>query len=109
MVKEEGEECEIKCVCHLFEFQGIICRHATAVLILEGIYSIPNKYILRRWRKNIKRSHTKVRVSYSDRSVIDAGRRYNQICTTFFDIVDIASEFQKKYDIVMDKLVNLKI
>lgn len=27
------DKCEIICSCNLFEFQGIVCRHAIAVLI----------------------------------------------------------------------------
>ena len=46
-IEEKGEECEIKCVCLLFELRGILCHHAIAVLILEGIYSMPTKYITR--------------------------------------------------------------
>ena len=109
LVKEDGEECETKCVCRLFELREILCRHAIVVLILEEIYSIPTKYILKKWRKDIKRLHTKVRVSYSNWSITGEGRRYNQMCTTFFYVADIASDFQEKCDIVMDTLGDLQI
>ena len=71
LVIKEGEECEVICVCCLFEFRGILCQDTIVVLSMEGIYSIPTKYILRKWRKDIKRHHTKVKVSYSDWSVTD--------------------------------------
>ena len=46
LIQEDGEECEIKCVCRLFEFRGILCQYALATLSLEGIHSnIPNKYL----------------------------------------------------------------
>ena len=36
-------ECEVKCTCRLFEFRGILCRHALAVMaIAEGIQSVPS-------------------------------------------------------------------
>ncbi|KAK3205427.1 hypothetical protein Dsin_019473 [Dipteronia sinensis] len=40
--------CEINCNCRLFESKGILCRHAIAVLIRQGIFCVPDKYILKR-------------------------------------------------------------
>ena len=51
---------EVNCKCRLFEFKGIVCRHQILVFIHRKIYRIPNKYILNRWNKNVKRRHTKV-------------------------------------------------
>jgi zinc finger SWIM domain-containing protein 3 len=42
-------ECEVKCTCRLFEFRGIMCRHAFIVLTLvKGVKELPSKYILDR-------------------------------------------------------------
>lgn len=30
-------ECDFQCVCHLFEFRGILCRHLLAVLTLRRV------------------------------------------------------------------------
>ncbi|PWA56849.1 protein FAR1-RELATED SEQUENCE 1 [Artemisia annua] len=56
------EECDIRCIYRLFEFRGMLCRHALTVLTNENIYLVPNKYILRRWRKDVKRRHTKAKL-----------------------------------------------
>lgn len=45
--KERDKDCDVKCNCRLFEFRGILCRHAIVVLIKENIYSITAKYILK--------------------------------------------------------------
>ncbi|XP_071728369.1 protein FAR-RED IMPAIRED RESPONSE 1-like [Rutidosis leptorrhynchoides] len=55
------EECDVKCICRLFEFRGMLCRHALTVLVGNNIYSVPTRYILKRWRKDVKRRHTKVK------------------------------------------------
>ncbi|XP_059441753.1 protein FAR-RED ELONGATED HYPOCOTYL 3-like [Corylus avellana] len=39
-------ECEAKCTCRLFEFRGIMCRHALIVLTLvKDVKDLPSKYI----------------------------------------------------------------
>ncbi|KAL6562536.1 hypothetical protein OROGR_003543 [Orobanche gracilis] len=109
LVKEGGDgDCDVKCNCRLFEFRGILCRHAIAVLIKENIYSIPLKYILRRWRKDIRRRHSKVRVSYSDWSISEEGRRYDKMCSAFFEVADLAYEFEDKCNLVNEKILALK-
>jgi len=37
---------DVQCQCLLFEFRGIICRHALVVLAQEREKSVPTKYIL---------------------------------------------------------------
>lgn len=58
ILNEEANE--VKCNCRLFEFRGILCRHIILVLIEKQIFRISEKYIFRRWRKDIKRCHTKM-------------------------------------------------
>ena len=64
------KECsnEATCSCRLFEFRGILCRHQIMVFIYNGIEQVPEQYILRRWSKTVKRSHTKIRINYEDSS-----------------------------------------
>ena len=48
-------ECEVKCTYRLFEFRGIMCRHTLVVLTLvKSVKELPSKYILDRWRKDLK-------------------------------------------------------
>nr|GFA27217.1 protein FAR1-related sequence 5-like [Tanacetum cinerariifolium] len=30
---DSHEECDIRCICHLFEFRGMLCRHALTVVV----------------------------------------------------------------------------
>ncbi|KAJ9547351.1 hypothetical protein OSB04_019894 [Centaurea solstitialis] len=43
----------ITCSCNFFSRNGILCRHALKVLINDGCDSIPDMYILRRWRRDL--------------------------------------------------------
>ena len=45
-VKFNKENCEINCACRLFEFKGILCRHALSILTQEHIKKVPEKYLL---------------------------------------------------------------
>ena len=59
-------ECLVACVCRIFEFRGILCRHTLSVLSQESVTIVPRRYILDRWRKDIKRKHIYVSSSFHD-------------------------------------------
>ncbi|KAK9077714.1 hypothetical protein SSX86_006051 [Deinandra increscens subsp. villosa] len=44
----------ISCSCRMFEFEGVLCRHALKVFQIMNIREIPSRYILHRWTKNAK-------------------------------------------------------
>lgn len=48
------KECDVKCICRLFEFRGILCSHILSILPIMKIKEVASKYILQRWRKDIK-------------------------------------------------------
>ncbi|KAH9666229.1 protein FAR1-RELATED SEQUENCE [Citrus sinensis] len=50
-------ECEVTCICSKFQFRGILCRHALAVLIRNSVELLPERYILSRWRKDVRRCY----------------------------------------------------
>ncbi|XP_022897659.1 protein FAR-RED IMPAIRED RESPONSE 1-like [Olea europaea var. sylvestris] len=64
-VSFQRDKCDIVCSCRLFEFRGILCRHAITVLNCNDVTYIPDRYILRRWRKDVIRAHTRVAVNYA--------------------------------------------
>jgi hypothetical protein len=65
-VKFSSSECLVGCVCQMFEFRGILCRHALFVLSQESVTVLPARYILDLWRKDIKRKHTYVSTCIDD-------------------------------------------
>ncbi|XP_021729764.1 protein FAR1-RELATED SEQUENCE 8-like [Chenopodium quinoa] len=50
----DSDTCEASCECKHFEFHGIICRHMIFVYDHCGVSIVLEKYILRRWRKDIQ-------------------------------------------------------
>ncbi|KAL0388679.1 UNVERIFIED_CONTAM: protein FAR1-RELATED SEQUENCE 7 [Sesamum radiatum] len=44
----------ISCSCKMFEFEGVLCRHALKVFQIMNIRELPSRYILHRWSKNAK-------------------------------------------------------
>ncbi|XP_035547269.1 protein FAR-RED IMPAIRED RESPONSE 1-like [Juglans regia] len=68
------EDADVKCSCGLFQMRGILCRHILAVFKCNGRKSLPEKYILDRWRKDIRRRYTLIDSSY------DAGDQRPDAC-----------------------------
>lgn len=54
--------CEFQCVCYLFEFRGIVCRHTLTILAQKNVNTVRSKYVLNRWGKDVKRRHTYIAV-----------------------------------------------
>nr|GLL33509.1 Zinc finger, PMZ-type [Ipomoea trifida] len=106
MVAFNEVECEAKCNCHLFEFRGILCRHALLVLILRKVSEIPSRYVLSRWRKDLKRGYTCIRSSYN--LSCKETQRCGQMCDAFRYVAIIAASEEEKYKRVMDVIEELK-
>lgn len=41
----------VSCSCHMFEFSGVLCRHALRVLSTLNCFQIPDRYLPIRWRR----------------------------------------------------------
>ncbi|KAJ9536489.1 hypothetical protein OSB04_un000326 [Centaurea solstitialis] len=52
-VCQDKSDGTVTCSCNFFIRNGILCRHALKVLINDGCDSIPDMYILRRWRRDL--------------------------------------------------------
>ncbi|XP_039118766.1 protein FAR1-RELATED SEQUENCE 6-like isoform X2 [Dioscorea cayenensis subsp. rotundata] len=95
------EEFDIKCSCQLFEFKGIICRLICKVFLEKNVKDIPSRYILSRWRKNIKRMHTYVLNCYDDPQTSEEKQRYNKLCSHFTKAAEFGAESNDKYIFLM--------
>ncbi|ONI30712.1 hypothetical protein PRUPE_1G268400 [Prunus persica] len=92
---------EVKCNCSKFEFRGILCRHAIYVLIKHKMDLIPDKYILRRWRKDVTRRHTKIKISYNESNATLEAHQCDKMQKTFDEIKELAADSEEKCVIVM--------
>ncbi|KAL7170511.1 hypothetical protein ACSBR2_035394 [Camellia fascicularis] len=98
---------ETNCNCRLFEFRGILCRHHIMIFMQRGIYRISHKYILRRWSKIVKRSHTKIRISYDKSFVKPEARRYDKMCNAFHEVADLATDSEERCELESEEDENV--
>ncbi|XP_026446056.1 protein FAR-RED IMPAIRED RESPONSE 1-like [Papaver somniferum] len=103
-ISYKKDECVVQCNCCLYESRGILCRHALVVLIRNDVDEFPEKYILRRWRKDVSRSHTKVKVNFNACSATPERQRYDKMCSAFMKIAYLASTSEERctHDVQVD-------
>ncbi|KAK9282892.1 hypothetical protein L1049_011117 [Liquidambar formosana] len=101
-------ECEAKCMCHLFEFKGILCRHSLSVLTQRRVEELPPKYILSRWRKDLKRKYSYIKSSYDDLAVKVHAQWYNEMQQEFNEVAALAVDSEERRNIVMGHIRELK-
>ncbi|KAI8543652.1 hypothetical protein RHMOL_Rhmol08G0235600 [Rhododendron molle] len=104
-----GETNEANCNCRLFESKGMVCRHQLIVFHDRGIQRVLDKYVLRRWRKDVKRVHTKIRINYDNSSRKIEARRYDNMCNLFTKVADLAEDCQEKYAKEVEEIADAHI
>ncbi|XP_042980272.1 protein FAR1-RELATED SEQUENCE 1-like [Carya illinoinensis] len=87
-----------KCSCGLFQMRGILCRHILAVFKSNGIKSLPEGYILDRWRKDIKRRYTLIRSSYDAGDERANGNRHAILLNMCYEMIDYAVESNEQFE-----------
>ncbi|XP_042950377.1 protein FAR1-RELATED SEQUENCE 5-like [Carya illinoinensis] len=97
-------ECEVKCSCALFEMRGILCRHVLGIMRVNKVRSVPEKYILDRWRKDIKRTYTLIRSSYDLVDQRPEVSRYSCIIKKCYEVATNASSCDEHTEDMLDKL-----
>ncbi|XP_010679387.1 protein FAR1-RELATED SEQUENCE 6-like [Beta vulgaris subsp. vulgaris] len=99
---------DVSCSCKMFECQGIMCRHMIMAYEHDQV-DVPEKYILRRWRKDVQRKHTRVKVAYHDPSKTDEVRRYDMLFDLFVPICEKADVYEDLVGVVTEALQLLDI
>ncbi|XP_022897719.1 protein FAR1-RELATED SEQUENCE 5-like [Olea europaea var. sylvestris] len=82
--------------------QGRPTRHAIAVLIRNDVRVLPDRYVLRRWRRDVSRAHIRVAVSYSGLVSTPGQLRYDRMCQAFATIADLAAEDEGRTHAIME-------
>ncbi|XP_020081856.1 protein FAR-RED ELONGATED HYPOCOTYL 3-like isoform X2 [Ananas comosus] len=98
----------VSCICRLFEYKGILCRHSIAVLVHRKLMIVPNSYILTRWRKDVRRRYTRVKTWHKNLGSTAEIYRYEEVCRNMYDIADIAAESDEKCELALRTLRDLK-
>ncbi|XP_041001710.1 protein FAR1-RELATED SEQUENCE 5-like [Juglans microcarpa x Juglans regia] len=78
---------EAECVCGLFEMRGIICRHIIAIFSARKVRELPEKYILDRWRKDIKCRYTIIPSSYDIIDQRPETERYKRLLKICYEVI----------------------
>ncbi|XP_050919626.1 protein FAR-RED IMPAIRED RESPONSE 1 [Lathyrus oleraceus] len=89
------ENHDFKCECSLFEFRGIVCQHVLSVCSQERIVSLPEKYVLTRWKKNIKRKHSYIKTSYGVTELKPQMDGFDKLCKHFYEVAEVAAESEE--------------
>ncbi|XP_021769850.1 protein FAR-RED IMPAIRED RESPONSE 1-like [Chenopodium quinoa] len=107
----DHESKEVCCDCRKFETFGILCKHVIRVFDLNGVVDIPNKYVLDRWRKDIPRKHTRVKVAYHDPGDQPHVQQHRKLMREFEDICDevCAVDDADTIEMVMGSLNQLRL
>ncbi|QHO54276.1 Protein FAR-RED ELONGATED HYPOCOTYL [Arachis hypogaea] len=80
VVTYDAESRDVKFHCLLFDSRGILCRHSLSVLSFERVDNVAPKYILERWRKNIKRRHTYIKSNQDEPLLEPRSKRFDDWC-----------------------------
>lgn len=105
-VKFNVLEMKATCSCQMFEFSGLLCRHALAVFRVTNVLTLPSHYILKRWTRNAKSSvileerTSVVYTNYLESHTV----RYNTLRHEAFKFVDDGVKSVETYDVAMDAL-----
>ncbi|XP_022856494.1 protein FAR1-RELATED SEQUENCE 5-like [Olea europaea var. sylvestris] len=101
-VSFQRDKCEFTCSCHFFEFRGIICRHAIAVLIRNNVKKVPDRYILKRWRRDVSRAHTRVAVNYAGLVSTPGQLMYDKMCQRFTTLANMTADDSLRASAILD-------
>ncbi|KAJ9550849.1 hypothetical protein OSB04_014894 [Centaurea solstitialis] len=81
-VVEDKKQSIIFCSCNSFIRCGLLCRHIFKVLLNTNVEKIPEKYILRRWRRDlIPRDLQHTRLRYGDLDE-EQEKMFNEVLST---------------------------
>ncbi|KAH9769762.1 protein FAR1-RELATED SEQUENCE [Citrus sinensis] len=76
--------------------------HALAVLIRNLVELLPERYILSRWGKDVRRCYSKLKVCYGVQNLTIQQERYEKMCNAFSEVANIASNDENSYKTVLD-------
>ncbi|KAK4268082.1 hypothetical protein QN277_024786 [Acacia crassicarpa] len=102
IVSWKESELNVCCSCHLFEYTGILCRHAMLIMQVSGLTNIPSHYILKRWTRNAKVNHF-VGID-TNRRLTDRVQRFNDICRRAIRLSEIGSLSPDTYQVAFQAL-----
>ncbi|XP_021759494.1 protein FAR-RED IMPAIRED RESPONSE 1-like [Chenopodium quinoa] len=101
---------EVQCDYRKFETSGILCKHCIRILDENLVKDLPEKYIVSRWRKDIPRKQTRVKVAYHDPGDTVIVKRFNKMMGKFEPLYETAAMVDDQMvHMVIDTLSKLQL
>ncbi|KAF2297586.1 hypothetical protein GH714_036876 [Hevea brasiliensis] len=103
--RENGQY--FSCNCKKFESKGILCCHIMRLMSLKDIKFINERYLLRRWRKDVNRVHSKKFFHGGYPHMTEEFEKYREMERLFQEASDLAYD-DNKIKFVKQRLAELK-
>ncbi|XP_024984098.1 protein FAR-RED ELONGATED HYPOCOTYL 3-like [Cynara cardunculus var. scolymus] len=98
----------VECECNLFTRNGYLCRHAFKVLINDEVEFIPDRYVLRRWKRQLVPVQIQsARVRYGEvdakkeKCIIDVYSKVDEIISIARNDKSILARLERNLDTFM--------
>ena len=100
----------LSCTCRKFESFGILYRHGLKVFDVLDIKLIPNRYIMKTWRRDAKDGSGKNCTTHNIKSDtrLEYVDRYRDLCPKYIQLVNEACETKEGNNILSLAIADLK-
>nr|XP_043638412.1 protein FAR1-RELATED SEQUENCE 5-like [Erigeron canadensis] len=102
------DEDTVQCSCLTFERYGFLCRHIFFMFKAKDIEEIPEKYILRRWRKDLVPPGMRTRRTRYGESSEQSEKLTNELHFIVENCISMLSKDEAKLYALVDKVKELK-
>ena len=96
--RENGDY--LSCNCKKFEFKGIPCCHIFKLMSFKDMKVINERYILRRWRKDVVRHHSKIFFVGGYPHMTDEFKKFKEVERYFQECTDLAFGSREKMEFI---------
>ncbi|KAL7612083.1 hypothetical protein Lser_V15G07939 [Lactuca serriola] len=102
-VEIKVEEKEINCSCEHFKRIDVLCRHAFTIMLRCGVKAIPERYILKIWRKDVISRNYRFSSVQSDSGDCENVKLVNDSYYSFESCLDIVRDDKKRLALFAEK------
>nr|KAJ0205336.1 hypothetical protein LSAT_V11C500233230 [Lactuca sativa] len=102
-VEIKVEEKEINCSCEHLKCMSVLCRHALTIMMRCGVKEITERYILKRWRKDVISRNYCFSSLQSDSGDCENVKLVNDSYYNFESCFDIVRDDKKKIALFAEK------
>ncbi|KAL8534904.1 hypothetical protein ACS0TY_010806 [Phlomoides rotata] len=95
----------ISCYCKKFEFKGILCCHIMKVMAQKDIQRVNERYLLRRWRKDVYRRHSNIFFAGGYPHMTNEYKKFQEVERYFQECVDVEMDDVSKMEFIKRKCI----